>query len=86
MKYSLILVLFLTGCSIATPVARKFPDVPDTITQKCQELEPLGENAKLSDIAKSVTSNYTHYYECSNRHDAFVEWYKTQKKIFEDVK
>lgn len=86
MKYILIVSLLLSGCSITTPVARKFPQVPETLIQRCPELEAMTDNVKLSDVAKSITENYTHYYECSNKHDAFVEWYKVQKKIFEDVK
>lgn len=86
MKYSLILALLLTGCSITTPVKRNFPEAPETLLQRCQQLDALSVNPKLSDVAESITENYTHYYECSNRHDAFIEWYKVQKKIFEEVK
>ena len=86
MKYALILALLLTGCSTVTPVARKFPDVPESVIEKCPQLEQLKDDAKLSDVAKSVTNNYTTYYGCASKHDAFVEWYNTQKKIFEEVK
>lgn len=86
MKYALIVALLLTGCSTVTPVARKFPEVPDTIIQKCPELAKLNDDAKLSDVAKSVTNNYTTYYECSSKHEAFIEWYNVQKKVFEEVK
>ena len=86
MKYAVLIALLLAGCSTTVPVARKFPEVPDTIMQGCPDLEKLNSGAKLSDVAKSVTHNYATYHECSSKHDAFIEWYSTQKKIFEEVK
>lgn len=85
MKY-LLLVLILTGCSTTVPVTAKFPDVPERLLVKCPQLEKLENEAKLSDISKTVTNNYTTYYECAVKHDAFVEWYQVQKRIFESVK
>ena len=85
MKY-LLLVLILTGCSTTVPVTAKFPNVPERLLVKCPQLEKLENEAKLSDISKTVTNNYTTYYECAVKHDAFVEWYKIQKNIFESVK
>ena len=85
MKY-LLFVLILTGCSTTVPVTAKFPDVPERLLVKCPQLEKLENEAKLSDISKTVTNNYTTYYECAVKHDAFVEWYKIQKNIFESVK
>lgn len=84
MKYALI-ALLLTGCT-AVPVNRTFPEAPDTIMQTCPELQTLKDNAKLSDVARSITNNYTTYHECALKHEAFIEWYTTQKKIFEEVK
>jgi PBP1b-binding outer membrane lipoprotein LpoB len=86
MKYALILALFLTGCSTVTPVARNFPEAPSTIMQKCPDLKKLDNGAKLSQVAKVVTENYTTYYECAVKSDAWIEWYETQKKIFDGVK
>lgn len=85
MKY-LLFVLILTGCSTTVPVTAKFPDVPERLLVKCPQLEKLENEAKLSDISKTVTNNYTTYYECAVKHDAFVEWYQVQKRIFESVK
>jgi len=79
------LFVFITGCS-SIPVAPKFPEVPENIIKKCPQLQKLGEEPKLSDIAKTVTNNYTTYYECTVKHDAFIEWYEVQKKIYESVK
>ena len=82
-----ILSLFvLTGCSTTVPVTAKFPEVPNQLLVKCPNLEKLNEEAKLSEVAKSVTINYTSYYECAVKNDAWIEWYQIQKHIFESVK
>jgi hypothetical protein len=85
MKYLLIL-LVLAGCSTTVPVTMKFPEVPDKLLQKCPQLQKLGEDVKLSDVSKTVTINYTTYYECAVKNDAWIEWYKIQKHIYESVK
>lgn len=79
----IILAFLATGCSTVVPVTAKFPEVPDRLLVKCPQLEKLGNEPKLSDISKTVTINYTTYYECAVKHDAFVEWYKIQKDIFD---
>lgn len=85
MKYLLVLLL-LTGCSTVVPVTQKFPEVPSRILEKCPQLEKLKDDVKLSDVSKTVSVNYTTYYECAVKHDAFVEWYNVQKIIFESKK
>ena len=84
MKY--LLLILLVGCSTTVPVKRNFPEIPERLMQKCPQLEKLENEAKLSDIAKTVTNNYTTYYECAVKDDAWIEWYKVQKNIFESVK
>ena len=76
----------LTGCSTVVPVKAKFPDVPERLMVKCPQLEKVSETPTLSDVAKTVTNNYTKYYECATKHDGFVEWYNIQKNIFESIK
>ena len=76
----------LTGCSTVVPVVAKFPDVPERLMVKCPQLEKVSETPTLSDVAKTVTNNYTTYYECAAKHDGFVEWYNIQKEIFNKVK
>jgi hypothetical protein len=86
MKY-LILLLTLVGCSTTVPVTAKFPEGPGSVvSMPCPQLEKITEDAKLSDIAKTVTNNYTTYYECAVKNDAWIEWYEKQKLIFESVK
>ena len=86
MKYFIAsLCLFLVGCTTA-PITSKFPEAPAILLEKCSELKPLQEDAKLSDVAKTVTLNYTSYYDCSIKNDSWIEWYKKNKKIYEDLK
>ena len=84
MRY-LLLTLLLVGCT-SVPVKQKFPEVPKVMQEKCPELKVIVENAKLSDISKTIAENYTAYHECNIKNDAWIEWYDTQRKIFESVK
>ena len=88
MRYSiLLLAAMLTGCSTVVPVAAKFPDAPGLqASTACPELKQLEDTAKLSDVAKTVVINYTTYYECAVKTDAWIEWYEIQRRIFEGVK
>ena len=76
----------LTGCSTVVPVKANFPDVPERLMVKCPQLEKVSETPTLSDVAKTVANNYTTYYECAVKNDAWIEWYQKQKQIFESVK
>ena len=85
MKY-LILVLMLAGCSTTVPVTAKFPEPPKYSLQTCPQLQTLKDGSKLSDVATTVTINYSTYYDCAVKNDAWIEWYQIQKHIFESVK
>jgi len=81
-----MLVFAITGCSTAVPVTARFPEPPGLLaTQPCAELQKLKDDARLSDISRTVTVNYSSYYECAVKTDAWIEWYKIQKIIFEGV-
>ena len=83
----LLLSLLLTGCSTVVPVTQKFPDAPGNVAMTaCPQLQKLSEDARLSDISKTVTVNYGTYYECAVKTDAWIEWYQKQKIIFENIK
>ena len=82
----ILVTLFMMGCSTTVPVVAKFPKAPERLMQPCPQLEKLENEAKLSDVAKSVTNNYSKYHECSIQNESWIEWYKTQKQIFESVK
>ena len=80
----IMLVLAITGCATAVPVTAKFPEPPGKLaTQSCTELQKLKDDAKLSDVSRTVTINYSSYYECAVKTDAWIEWYKIQKILFE---
>jgi hypothetical protein len=86
MRYILLLLTtaLLTACSTAVPVIARFPDPPGKLaTERCPNLQKLTDNSKLSDVARTVTINYTTYYECAVKADAWQEWYQIQKNIFE---
>jgi hypothetical protein len=79
-----IVVVLVTGCSTAVPVAMKFPEPPGKAAMaRCPNLEKLPDSVKLSDISHVITINYTTYYECAIKADAWQEWYQVQKIIFE---
>jgi hypothetical protein len=90
MKYTalliatLIILESLTGCSTAVPVTARFPDAPGKgAMTRCPELQKLKDDVKLSDVSRTITVNYSTYYECAIKSDAWQEWYEIQKRIFE---
>lgn len=87
MKKLLLLIpaLLLTGC-LTTPVKRNFPEVPKELMEACPDLKTVPETEKLSEVLKVVVDNYGQYHECKIKVDTWVEWYKTQKQIFDSVK
>jgi hypothetical protein len=81
-----LLVLALSGCSTVVPVTAKFPEAPaKQALVACPQLNTLKETAQLSDVAKTVVINYTEYYTCAVKMDAWIEWYQKQKIIFEGL-
>ena len=55
--------------------------------KKCPELKTIaGEKVTIVDFTRTVTENYTTYYECAAQTDAWQEWYTRQKQIWEEVK
>lgn len=83
---ALVLVIFLGGCATVVPVTSNFPDVPAQLMIKCPQLNKLKQQPTLSDISKTITENYTTYYECSMKNDAWIGWYQIQKQIHESIK
>lgn len=71
-----------TGCS-TTPVKQKWPAAPKSALESCPELDKLTNDSKLSDISKTINTNYSRYHECAVKVNAWIEWYKTQKSIHE---
>ena len=86
MRY-LLVVLLLSGCSTLVPVRAPFPDVPSELAIDCPILKQLPvDTNKLSDVVGNVTENYSTYYECQAKHEAWGIWYKEQRRIYEEVK
>jgi hypothetical protein len=86
MKYTLLLTLLLAGC-VSVPVERKFPSVPAELQQGCPNLKTIDTSTtKLSTVVDTVVTNYGQYRECQVKTDSWIEWYKTQKEIFDSVK
>lgn len=86
MKY-LLFALLLTGCSTILPTTTKWPEIPGEITEACPQLQKLpADTKKLSEVVTNVSENYATYYECQAKHEAWMIWYKEQKRIYEEVK
>ena len=85
MKYILVLLLLLTGCT-TVPVTAKFPEAPSILKTQCPPLKQASDDAKLSDITKTVVENYGEYYMCAETVNGWIDWYAKQKKIFEELK
>jgi hypothetical protein len=82
-------MLTLAGCAgQAVPVTAKFPDVPKDLTTACADLGQLDPDQvkELSQVLENVTANYSQYYDCKVKVDDWIEWYNSQKKIFNSLK
>lgn len=87
MRLAILLLPFMLAGCLATPVARHFPEVPSDLKEACPALREVDPTTtKLSDVVTVVSSNYGEYQECKIKVDGWIEWYNTQRKIFEDVK
>ena len=83
----LALTLVLAGCSTTVPVTQPWPEAPGLQSmQKCPELQKLGADPKLSDVARTITLNYSEYYQCVVKLEAWQEWYKKQELIHKGLK
>ena len=82
----LAISLALTACSTLVPVSMTFPEAPGKQAMvACPNLQKLKDDAKLSDVSRTITINYSTYYECAVKTDAWIEWYEIQRRIFEGV-
>ena len=81
------LVLLLTACTTVVPITQPWPEAPGLQSlQACPKLVQLEPDPKLSQVAKTVASNYSEYYICAVKLDAWQEWYKQQKLIYQGLK
>jgi len=82
----LVSMIVLSGCSTTVPVTVKFPEAPKELMTTCPDLKQTPPTSKLSDVLEVVTDNYSQYYECRVKLDSWIEWYKTQRTLFEEIK
>ena len=83
----IVLAFLITACSTVVPVTQNFPDVPAVLLEKCPELKTIaGERVTIVEFTRTVSENYTTYYQCAGRTDAWIDWYGQQKKIWEQMK
>jgi len=82
----LMIVMALSGCATVVPVTASFPSPPGTIYQQaCPDLQKLKDQPLLSDVSRVININYSTYYECAVKLDAWIQWYSAQKLIFESA-
>jgi hypothetical protein len=88
-KLIMIIAVMLSACAstqVAT-VKQPWPEVPDELKQPCIGLKLVdNDTTKLSEVLIVVTDNYAQYKECRDKVDGWLDWYSTQKKIYESVK
>ena len=82
---ALLFPILLAGC-VATPVKRNFPEVPPELMTACPDLKQVEKTEQLSKVISVVVDNYAQYHECRVKVDAWIDWYTTQKRIFDEVK
>jgi len=84
---AMVVLAMCSGCSTVVPVTQRFPEAPGNVAMTaCPQLKKIAEDARLSDISKTITMNYSTYYECAVKTDAWIEWYQKQQQIFNNVK
>lgn len=82
----LFCTILLTGCSTTVPVKQYFPTVPANLLKQCPQLQTINKDSvQLSELMSVVTKNYTEYHSCANIVEAWQEWYKKQKQIYEEL-
>lgn len=79
----ILLLILCVGCSTTVPVVQQFPKPPVDLIDPA-ELDMLQQGAKLSDLLQNVNTNYSKYHKSAARLRAWNEWYRAQKKLFND--
>jgi hypothetical protein len=82
----LLMLAMCGGCATVVPVTARFPSPPgETYLQACPDLQKLKDQPQLSDVSRVININYSTYYECAVKLDAWIQWYSQQQTIFESV-
>ena len=85
MKKIYILLLLLVGCQ-SVPTKRNFPEPPSDLIVSSKLILLDSNTTKISDLLQSANQNYGSYYILKAKNDAWIEWYKQQKNIWNSVK
>ncbi len=84
---AVLATLALAGCSTTVPVKRNFPDAPPSLMEPVEPLKTVDpKDPKLSKIIETSIDNMGSYHALAEKYRAWQEWYKSQKKIFDEVK
>jgi flagellar basal body-associated protein FliL len=83
---AMVVLAMCGGCATVVPVAAAFPAAPGaTYQQSCPDLQKIKDQPQLSDVSNTISVNYSSYYECAVKLDAWIQWYSQQKTIFESA-
>jgi len=79
-------LILLSACAknaqvVKSPASIQFPAPPAEIS-KCADLNLLPADAKINDIGIVVSGNYKLYHLCSQKNEAWNDWYKKQQELF----
>lgn len=90
MKYFALIAIFLLSACMTkpVPVRMEFPTAPEVLLKKCEDLktiEPKSGGTPITDLLKTIVTNYTMYYECANKVEGWTEWYTRIKEIYDEV-
>jgi hypothetical protein len=88
MKNALIALfaVMLTGCKVLSAPAQpaKFPEAPEVLTQKLPDLIPLDPRMKKpKELLDNAAENYGICYQYLERSQAWENWYREQKTLYE---
>lgn len=83
----LLLAIICVGCGTPVALKPKFPDAPKDLMIECEKLSTFDKpKILLSELMVKMTENYTTYYECAAKVEAWQAWYVKQKENYETVK
>jgi len=64
-----------------------WPEAPASLIEPAENLKPLPEDKKtLTDLLENANENFGTYYSLKEKYNGWIEWYNTQKNIYESVK
>ena len=85
-KLIAIICLLVAGC-MSVPVSQTFPTAPPELLRPAPDLKLLTTpNPQLSDLIDNANDNYAEYWILKNKYEEWIEWYNTQKKIYNSAK